>query len=65
MTLSNGSSNGNSGIGDDGLGQRPWWVEQWMEQEGQEGRWVSMLSTWEVSNIIAYELREAMPAQGP
>ena len=31
MTLSNGSSNGITAIGDDGLGQQPWWVEQWME----------------------------------
>lgn len=30
----NSNSNTNSGItaiGDDGLGQQPWWVEQWME----------------------------------
>ena len=31
MTLSNGSNNGITAIGDDGLGQQPWWVEQWME----------------------------------
>ena len=31
MTLSNGNSNGITAIGDDGLGQQPWWVEQWME----------------------------------
>ena len=31
MTLSNVSSNGSTAIGDDGLGQQPWWVEQWME----------------------------------
>ena len=31
MTLSNGSSNGITAIGDNGLGQQPWWVEQWME----------------------------------
>ena len=31
MTLTNVSSNGSTAIGDDGLGQQPWWVEQWME----------------------------------
>ena len=31
MTLSNGNTNGITAIGDDGLGQQPWWVEQWME----------------------------------
>ena len=31
MTLSNGNSKGITAIGDDGLGQQPWWVEQWME----------------------------------
>ena len=31
MTLSNGNINGITAIGDDGLGQQPWWVEQWME----------------------------------
>ena len=31
MTLSNNSTNGSTAIGDDGLGQQPWWVEQWME----------------------------------
>ena len=32
MTTSNGSSNANlTAIGDEGLGQQPWWVEQWME----------------------------------
>ena len=31
MTHSNGNSNGITAIGDDGLGQQPWWVEQWME----------------------------------
>ena len=28
MTLSNGNNNGITAIGDDGLGQQPWWVEQ-------------------------------------
>ena len=27
----NVSSTGSTAIGDDGLGQQPWWVEQWME----------------------------------
>ena len=31
MPLSNGSNNGITAIGDEGLGQQPWWVEQWME----------------------------------
>ena len=32
MTTSNGSPNTNTtAIGDEGLGQLPWWVEQWME----------------------------------
>ena len=32
MTTSNGSPNANTtAIGDEGLGQQPWWVEQWME----------------------------------
>ena len=32
MTLSNNNNNGiTTAIGDDGLGQQPWWVEQWME----------------------------------
>ena len=31
MSISNGSTNGSTAIGDDGLGQQPWWVEQWME----------------------------------
>ena len=29
MTISN--NNGITAIGDEGLGQQPWWVEQWME----------------------------------
>ena len=31
MTLSNNTNSGITAIGDDGLGQQPWWVEQWME----------------------------------
>jgi len=31
MTISNTNSTGITAIGDDGLGQQPWWVEQWME----------------------------------
>ena len=32
MTTSNGNPNANTtAIGDEGLGQQPWWVEQWME----------------------------------
>ena len=32
MTTHNGHTNGlTTAIGDDGLGQQPWWVEQWME----------------------------------
>ena len=32
MTTSNGSPTANTtAIGDEGLGQQPWWVEQWME----------------------------------
>ena len=31
MTISNSQSQGITAIGDDGLGQQPWWVEQWME----------------------------------
>ncbi|WP_413441803.1 SWIM zinc finger family protein [Synechococcus sp. MIT S1220] len=31
MTISNSNSQGITAIGDDGLGQQPWWVEQWME----------------------------------
>ena len=32
MTTHNGYTNGlTTAIGDDGLGQQPWWVEQWME----------------------------------
>ena len=29
MTISN--NNGITAIGDEGLGQQPWWVEQWMD----------------------------------
>ena len=32
MTTHNGNTSGlTTAIGDDGLGQQPWWVEQWME----------------------------------
>jgi uncharacterized Zn finger protein len=31
MTLSNNNNGITTAIGDDGLGQQPWWVEQWME----------------------------------
>ena len=31
MTISNGNNNGITAIGDEGLGQQPWWVQQWME----------------------------------
>ena len=31
MTLSNNTTSGITAIGDEGLGQQPWWVEQWME----------------------------------
>ncbi len=31
MTLSNNNTSGITAIGDEGLGQQPWWVEQWME----------------------------------
>ncbi len=31
MTISNNQGQGITAIGDDGLGQQPWWVEQWME----------------------------------
>ena len=31
MTIRNTNSTGITAIGDDGLGQQPWWVEQWME----------------------------------
>jgi len=31
MTISNGNNNGVTAIGDEGLGQQPWWVQQWME----------------------------------
>ena len=29
--MTNSNSNGITAIGDEGLGQQPWWVEQWME----------------------------------
>ncbi|AII44739.1 swim zn-finger containing protein [Synechococcus sp. KORDI-100] len=31
MTITNGNNNGITAIGDEGLGQQPWWVQQWME----------------------------------
>jgi len=31
MTISNGNNNGITAIGDEGLGQQPWWVQQWRE----------------------------------
>ena len=31
MTITPNSSGINTSLSDEGLGQQPWWVEQWME----------------------------------